>query len=103
MNRSAELREQILGLTKEYAREAFPQRAFVPGETPIPVSGRVFDGSDVQNLVDSSLDFWLTAGRFADEFERRFARRFGVRCARLVNSGSSANLLAISILTSPTK
>jgi CDP-6-deoxy-D-xylo-4-hexulose-3-dehydrase len=72
------------------------------GENPIPVSGRVFDASDVQTLVDSSLDFWLTAGRFSDDFERKFARRIGVRGARLVNSGSSANLLAVSVLTSLT-
>ncbi len=102
MSRAAELRQQILSLVSEYSREAFPERDFVPGQTPVAVSGRVFDGSDVQALVDSSLDFWLTAGRFSDEFERRFARRFGVRCARLVNSGSSANLVAISVLTSPT-
>jgi len=103
MNRADELRKQILNLVSEYAREAFPsQEKFVAGESPVPVSGRVFDASDVQALVDSSLDFWLTAGRFSDEFERKFARRFGVRCARLVNSGSSANLLAVSVLTSPT-
>jgi CDP-4-dehydro-6-deoxyglucose reductase, E1 len=102
MSRAAELRQQILNLVAEYSQEAFPERDFVPGQTPVAVSGRVFDSSDVQTLVDSALDFWLTAGRFSDEFERRFARRFGVRCARLVNSGSSANLVAISVLTSPT-
>ena len=102
MNRSEELRKQILDLVAEYAREAFPAQDFVPGESPVPVSGRVFDGEDVKKLVDCSLDFWLTAGRFADEFERKFARRIGVRSARLVNSGSSANLVAFSVLTSPT-
>lgn len=103
MNRADELRKQILNLVAEYSREAFPsQKEFVAGESPVAVSGRVFDASDVQALVDSSLDFWLTAGRFAEEFERKFARRFGMRCARLVNSGSSANLLAVSVLTSPT-
>lgn len=102
MSRADELRKQILSLVQEYSREAFPQRQFVPGESSVPVSGRVFDGDDVERLVDSSLDFWLTAGRFSDDFERKFARRFGVREARLVNSGSSANLIAVSVLTSPT-
>ncbi|MGH9606796.1 MAG: lipopolysaccharide biosynthesis protein RfbH [Terracidiphilus sp.] len=103
MNRAEELRKQILHLVEEYSCEAFPaDRPFVAGQSPVPVSGRVFDAADVQSLVDSSLDFWLTAGRFSDDFERKFARRLGVRFARLVNSGSSANLLAVSVLTSPT-
>ena len=102
MNRADELRQQILSLVQEYSQAAFPQKTFVPGESSVPVSGRVFDGDDVAKLVDSSLDFWLTAGRFSDEFERIFARRMGVREARLVNSGSSANLIAVSVLTSPT-
>ncbi len=103
MNKADEIRRQILDLVAEYAREAFPERKeFVAGQNAVPVSGRVFDGGDIQALVDSSLDFWLTAGRFSDRFESQFARRFGVRCARLVNSGSSANLLAVSALTSPT-
>ena len=102
MSRADELRKQILSLVQEYSREAFPQKSFVPGVSSVPVSGRVFDGKDIETLVDSSLDFWLTTGRFSDEFERKFARRFGVREARLVNSGSSANLIAVSVLTSPT-
>lgn len=103
MSRADELRRHILNLVAEYCGEAFPSPTnFVAGESPIAVSGRVFDACDMQNLVESSLDFWLTSGRFSDEFERKFARRFGVRCARLVNSGSSANLLAVSVLTSPT-
>lgn len=103
MNRADELRRQILDLVNEYAQEAFPPHGeFLPGQNPVPVSGRVFDAADVRALVDSSLDFWLTAGRFSDRFEREFARRVGVRAARLVNSGSSANLLAVSVLTSPT-
>ena len=97
-----ELRAQILELTSRYAQEAFAPEPFVPGESPVPVAGRVFDGADVQSLVDSSLDFWLTTGRFAAEFERRFAReRFDRRHTILVNSGSSANLVAFSSLTSP--
>lgn len=96
-----ELRQQILELVATYHEEALRPAAFVPGESPVPVSGRVFDAADVQSLVDSSLDFWLTTGRFAAQFERGFARYFGLRGATLVNSGSSANLLALSALTSP--
>ena len=96
------LRERILGLVAEYHAEAFtPRPPFVPGETPIPVSGRVFDDEDMRSLVDSSLDFWLTTGRFAAQFEKQFARWFGIRTATLVNSGSSADLLAVTALTSP--
>ncbi|MFN2492470.1 MAG: lipopolysaccharide biosynthesis protein RfbH [Pyrinomonadaceae bacterium] len=95
------LREQILKLVADYHAAAFPIRAFVPGESFVPVSGRVFDAAEIQHLVDASLDFWLTTGRFAAEFERKFAVVFGLRHALLVNSGSSANLLALSCLTSP--
>lgn len=95
------LRKRILDLVAEYHQVVHAPHPFVPGETAVPVSGRVFDSEDVQSLVDSSLDFWLTTGRFAEEFERRLAGYFGVRGATLVNSGSSANLLAISALTSP--
>lgn len=87
-------------MVAEYYREAFPQREFLPGTTFVPVSGRVFDEEELETLVESSLDFWLTTGRFAEQFEREFARFVGVREAILVNSGSSANLLAISALTS---
>jgi CDP-6-deoxy-D-xylo-4-hexulose-3-dehydrase len=95
------LRAQILELVAEYSREAFPSKKFVPGESNVPVAGRVFDASDVQSLVDSGLDFWLTEGRFAKQFEREFARFFNMRHGILVNSGSSANLLALACLTSP--
>jgi len=97
--RSDELRKRILELVAEYHGEAFGGEKFVPGESAIPVSGRVFDARDIQSLVDSSLDFWLTTGRFAAQFEKSFARYFGVRGATLVNSGSSANLLALTALT----
>jgi len=96
-----QLRARILDLVGEYFEAAHPPRKFIPGETPVPVSGRVFDGDEIKSLVDSALDFWLTAGRFAEEFEREFARFIGVRNALLVNSGSSANLVALSCLTSP--
>ena len=100
-DRAARLRQQILDLVAEYCDEAFPARPFVPGQSSVPVSGRVFDAAEVCELVDSSLDFWLTTGRFADRFEREFARFLGVRECVLVNSGSSANLVALSALTSP--
>ncbi|HWX56736.1 MAG TPA: lipopolysaccharide biosynthesis protein RfbH [Verrucomicrobiae bacterium] len=101
MDKASELRARILDLVAEYFHEAFPAPAFVPGVTPVPVAGRVFDQSDLQSLTDSALDFWLTTGRFAEQFEREFSRFIGVRCATLVNSGSSANLLAFAALTSP--
>jgi CDP-6-deoxy-D-xylo-4-hexulose-3-dehydrase len=99
--RAQQLRTQILELAGEYCAEAFAAKPFVPGESPVPVSGKVFDGAEMRLLVDSCLDFWLTTGRFAEQFEREFARWMGVRECVLVNSGSSANLLAISALTSP--
>ena len=98
--RAEQLRAQILGLVEEFCAEQFPVREFTAGETQVPVSGKVFDGADMRNLVDSSLDFWLTTGRFAAEFEKRFARLYGLRGAVLVNSGSSANLVALTSLTS---
>src|SRR5690242_16471902 len=94
-----ELRRRILDLVAEYHAAAFPERAFVPGESVVPVSGKVLAADDMQALVEASLDFWLTAGRFALQFERDFARWIGVRHAVLVNSGSSANLLAVTTLT----
>lgn len=99
--RAEQLREQILSLVEEFCAERFPSQAFTPGETSIPVSGKVFDGAEMRHLVDSSLDFWLTTGRFATAFEKRFARLYGLRSATLVNSGSSANLAALTSLTSP--
>ena len=95
------LRRQILELTREYYGAAFPQSPFSPGESQVPYAGRVFDALELETLVDSSLDFWLTSGRFAAQFEKRFAKYIGVRNAVLTNSGSSANLLAVSALTSP--
>lgn len=98
---AADLRSRILDLVEEYSRAAWLREAFDPGASPVPVSGRVFDHEEVRTLVDASLDFWLTAGRFSDQFEREFARWMGTRKCLLVNSGSSANLVAISTLTSP--
>ena len=94
------LRKRILDLIPDFYQAEWPKRVFHPGITPIPVSGRVFDEQDLVYLVDSALDFWLTSGRFAEEFERFLAEFVGVRCASLCNSGSSANLLAVSALLS---
>jgi CDP-6-deoxy-D-xylo-4-hexulose-3-dehydrase len=94
-------RSRILSDVRAFGRENWKERPFVPGETPVPVAGRVFDEEDVATLVDASLDFWLTTGRFAQKFEEDLAAWVGVRHAVLVNSGSSANLVALSALTSP--
>src|SRR3954468_6224646 len=100
-NRADSLRARISDLVRQYHDAAFATREFTPGASAVPCSGRVFDAEELVHLVDASLDFWLTTGRFADRFEREFARAFGVRHALLVNSGSSANLLALTALTSP--
>ncbi len=102
MSKSAsQIRDEIRALVKEYHEAAFIPAAFVPGSSSVPVSGKVFDSSEIETLVDASLDGWLTTGRFAAQFESEFAAFMGVRCALLVNSGSSANLAALSCLTSP--
>ena len=98
---TAALRSQVLENVACYHASAFPERSFVPGETPVPCAGRAFDADDLVTLVDSALDFWLTSGRYAVQFEHEFARFVGVRHAVLCNSGSSANLLAVAALTSP--
>jgi CDP-6-deoxy-D-xylo-4-hexulose-3-dehydrase len=95
------LRREIAALVTRYHEVAFAPRPFVAGVSPVPVSGKVFDAAELRLLVDASLDFWLTTGRFAAEFESRFADVMGSGRALLCNSGSSANLLALSALTSP--
>ncbi len=99
--RAEHLKRQILELTAQYHAEAFPQRAFVPGVSAVPVSGKVIRADDMSAVVESALDGWFTTGRWAKDFEKKLARFFGVRSASLVNSGSSANLVALSALTSP--
>ena len=99
--RSEQLRQQILQLTAEFHAEAFAKRDFVPGSSVVPVSGKVIDAADMSAVVDSALDGWFTTGRWAKDFERKLAKFFGLRSASLVNSGSSANLVALSALTSP--
>ncbi len=95
------LRSYILEQVRQFYTEELSPCPFVPGETPVQAAGRVFDDEDLAYLVDAALDFWLTTGRFANEFESSLAKVVGVRHAMLVNSGSSANLLALSALTSP--
>jgi CDP-6-deoxy-D-xylo-4-hexulose-3-dehydrase len=95
-----EFRALILDLVGQYARKFHAPKLFVPGQSPVPVSGKVYGDTDMQSLVDSALDFWLTTGRFNTAFEEKLAARIGTRHAFTTNSGSSANLLALSSLTS---
>ena len=97
----ADLRQQILDLVEQYAAVARKPQPFEPGVSIIPPAGKVIGGAELRNLVDASLDGWLTTGRFNAAFEERFAKFIGVRHALTTNSGSSANLLAFSALTSP--
>lgn len=99
--RAEQLKQQILDLTAQYHAEAFPQRTFEPGVSAVPVSGKVIRADDMSAVVESALDGWFTTGRWAKDFEKKLARFFGLRSASLVNSGSSANLVALSALTSP--
>ena len=99
--KSDELRAKILSNVEEFAKLNLTAQDFEPGVTPVPVSGKVLDESDFVSLVDSSLDGWLTAGRHTEVFERELAKYIGARGAKFVNSGSSANLVALSALTSP--
>jgi CDP-6-deoxy-D-xylo-4-hexulose-3-dehydrase len=94
-------RGEILDRVRAFAELSLAPSAFVPGQTPVPVSGKVLDPADLAALVDASLDGWLTAGRFTEEFQRALAKYVGARSALMVNSGSSANLVALSALTSP--
>ena len=101
MKTEKEIREEIFGRIKELYILRKSQEKFIPGETRINYAGRVYDEKEMISLVDASLDFWLTSGRFAQQFEKEFAQFLGVKYCLLTNSGSSANLLAISALTSP--
>lgn len=96
----AEFRKLIVDLVGQYAEVHHAPKPFVPGESAVPVSGKVYGAKDMQLLAESCLDFWLTTGRFNDEFEARLAKFIGVEHALTVNSGSSANLVAFSTLTS---
>ena len=96
-----QLRDEILDLVAQYQKVKFAAQEFVPGKSPVRYAGRVFDDKEIVALVDSSLDFWLTAGRFTEEFESELAYFMDLEYTMLVNSGSSANLLALTALTSP--
>ena len=98
---AANIRQQILDLVQQYYRAKFGQRDFDPARDLVHYAGRVFDAAELCNLVDASLDFYLTANRYAEQFEADFADYLGASSALLVNSGSSANLVAITALTSP--
>jgi CDP-6-deoxy-D-xylo-4-hexulose-3-dehydrase len=95
-----EIRNEILSLVTQFVASKNKPETFVPGTSPVPVSGKVLDDSDFKNLVGAALDGWLTYGEHAENFERALAKYIGVRSALLVNSGSSANLVALSALTS---
>ncbi len=95
------IREQIAKLVEVYASLEYTPKKFIPGETIIPPSGKLIGVEELQNMVDASLDGWLTTGRFNEEFEKKLAEFIGVTYAITVNSGSSANLVAFSTLTSP--
>lgn len=99
--RAEEIRQQIAGLVDEYAKHAFASKPFLRGLSAIPPSGKVLGAQELKNMVDASLDGWLTTGRFNEEFEKRLAAYLGVASVLTVNSGSSANLVAFSTLTSP--
>ena len=95
------LREEIFEKVRELYQLRAAEKKFVPGETYVSYAGRVYDEREMVSLVDSALDFWLTSGRYTELFERNFAAFFKLKHAILCNSGSSANLLALSALTSP--
>ena len=97
----SQARKEILEMVKEYCETYHNQKKdFEPGQR-IPYASRVYDSQEMVNLVDSSLEFWLTSGRYTDEFEQKLAKYLKVKFCSLVNSGSSANLLAFMALTSP--
>lgn len=97
----SEMREKILDMVREYCDTFHNQKTEFKAGDRIPYASRVYDGDEMTNLVDSALDFWLTAGRYVDEFEKNFAAYLGVKFCSVVNSGSSANLIAFMALTSP--
>lgn len=94
------LKEQIINLSKNYFKEQTLKKEIVPGKTYIAASGKIVDSDDLANIIDASLDMWLTSGRYGDKFETEFAKFLGIKHCALVNSGSSANLVAMTALTS---
>jgi len=100
MNKLDSIRQDILSLVKKYSEEQYRQQSFVPGETVIPPSGKLIGEEELSNMVEASLDGWLTTGRFNEEFENKLAKFLEVKYVLTVNSGSSANLVAFYTLTS---
>jgi CDP-6-deoxy-D-xylo-4-hexulose-3-dehydrase len=96
-----EIRDKILSLVNDYSHINFKQKEFIPGVSDIPVSGKVIGNLELKNMVEASLDGWLTTGRFNEQFEKKLANFLETKCLLTVNSGSSANLIAFSTLTSP--
>jgi CDP-4-dehydro-6-deoxyglucose reductase, E1 len=101
MNDTEKLRQSILAQVSEYYERVHAERPFIPGETRVNYAGRVFDATEMQNMVSATLDFWLTAGPYAQKFEKKLGDFLGVREVIPVNSGSSANLVAVTTLCSP--
>ena len=95
-----EIRSKIIQLVKEYAEISHKKKEFISGKSFVPTSGRVYDFDEIQMLTSASLDFWLTSGRFNHEFEKELSKLMDIKFVTTTNSGSSANLLALSALTS---
>ena len=101
-NQNKKLRKKISGLVKKYSKIQFKKREFIPGKTTIPPTGKVIGNPELQNMVEASLDGWLTSGRFNKDFEKKLAKFIGIKQLITVNSGSSANLIAFSrLIVSP--
>jgi CDP-6-deoxy-D-xylo-4-hexulose-3-dehydrase len=100
-NNILEIKNRILDLVNNYSSINFKEKEFVPGISNVPVSGKVIGALELQNMVEASLDGWLTTGRFNQQFEEKLSQFLGIKCLLTVNSGSSANLIAFSTLTSP--
>ena len=96
-----EIKNRILDLVNNYSSISFKEKEFIPGISDVPVSGKVIGALEIQNMVQASLDGWLTTGRFNQQFEEKLSKFLGIKCLLTVNSGSSANLIAFSTLTSP--
>lgn len=96
------MRDEIIKLVRRYGEQKYKKNKFIPGQTTVPVNGKVMSALELEYLVDASLDGWLTSGRFNTEFQSRLGKYLGAKHVLTVNSGSSANLVALSTLTSPT-
>jgi CDP-6-deoxy-D-xylo-4-hexulose-3-dehydrase len=101
LTKAQHIREQISALVEQYANIEFAPQAFLPGASPVPPSGKLIGSAELKSMVEASLDGWLTTGRFNHEFEKKLAAFIGIKYLITVNSGSSANLVAFSTLTSP--